>query len=132
SKNGLEDYAGAVPYYERAVAILERQPDHAYLGLALAGLADCLEEVGDFKRAVSDGERALELVGKGKDVVQLAYAQFVLAKALWSANEQHARARALATEAQKGFAKGGLTAFNGLAAVQQWFAKIDGSKGQPR
>jgi uncharacterized protein YoxC len=62
------------------------------------------------------------------DPGQLALAQYVLAKALWSANRDRPRARALATEARKGFAAGGLTTLNGLAAVDAWFKKIDGGK----
>ena len=125
SRNGKEDFKGALPYYERALAIFEAiSPTHAYVGLSLVGIADCLEETGDPKRGVVAGERALALVETMKDPVQLALARFILAKALWGANLDRPRARKLAEQARDGFKAGGLAALNGLAAVDTWFKKI--------
>jgi tetratricopeptide (TPR) repeat protein/tRNA A-37 threonylcarbamoyl transferase component Bud32 len=126
SRNGKEDFKGALPYYERALAIFEAiSPSHGYVGLSLVGIADCLEETGDPKRGVIAGERALTLVETMKDPVQLALARFILAKALWAANLERPRARKLAEQARDGFKAGGLAALNGLAAVDMWFKKID-------
>jgi len=126
SRNGKEDFKGALPYYERALAIFEAiSPSHTYVGLSLVGIADCLEETGDPKRGVVAGERALTLVETMKDPVQLALARFILAKALWAANLERPRARKLAEQARDGFKAGGLAALNGLAAVDTWFKKID-------
>jgi eukaryotic-like serine/threonine-protein kinase len=124
SANGREDYKGAVPYYERALAIFEKiDPNHPDIGLTLVGLADCREEVGDAARAIPEAERGLALLEKGSDKIQLAYAKYALAKALWSANRDRPRARALGLEARKGFAAGGMLAFNGLVAVDNWLKK---------
>jgi len=124
SANGREDYKGAIPYYERALAMFEKiSPDHPQIGLTLVGLADCREEVGDAPRAIPEAERGLALVEKGSDKIQLAYAKYALAKALWSANRDRPRARALGLEARKGFAAGGMLAFNGLVAVDNWLKK---------
>jgi tetratricopeptide (TPR) repeat protein len=124
SANGREDYKGAIPYYERALAMFERiSPDHPQIGLTLVGLADCREEVGDAARAIPEAERGLSLVEKGSDAIQLAVAKYVLAKALWSANRDRPRARALGLEARKGFAAGGMLSFNGLVAVDNWLKK---------
>jgi tetratricopeptide (TPR) repeat protein/predicted Ser/Thr protein kinase len=131
SANGREDYKGAIPYYDRSLKIFEKMsPNHQYVGLSLIGLADCREEIGEAQQAVIDGERALEIVtaSASRDEVQLAMARFILAKALWSANREHARARLLAAEARKGFAGAGLLALNGLAAVDEWFKRIDGKR----
>jgi tetratricopeptide (TPR) repeat protein/predicted Ser/Thr protein kinase len=127
SANGRENYKGALPYYERALKIFEKAaPDHPMVGLALVGLADCHEEVGEAAQAVGEGERGLALVLKGSsDPVQLALARYALAKALWSSNRDRPRARALMAEARKGFEAGGLLALNGLVAVDNWFKKID-------
>ncbi len=126
SLNGKEDFKGALPYYQRALAIFEKlSPTHPYVGLSLVGVADCLEETGDPKQGVIAGERALKLVETMKDPVQLALARFILAKALWAANVDKPRARKLAEQARDGFKAGGLAALNGLAAVDKWFKKID-------
>ena len=125
SSNGKEDYKGAIPYYERALAIFEKLgPDHPYVGLALVGLADCREEVGDAARAVPEAERGLKLVEAGSDKVQMALGRYVLAKALWSSNKDRARARTLMREARDGFAAGGILAMNGLVAVDKWLKKM--------
>ncbi len=128
SANGREDYKGAIPYYERALHILEKvSPDHPNVGLALVGLADCREEVGQAAQAVDEGERGLALVEKAAgDPVQLALARYVLAKALWSAGRDHPRALALATQARDGFAAGGVATLNAQVAVANWFKKTQG------
>ncbi len=126
SRNGKEDFKSALPYYQRALGIFEKMSStHTYVGLSLVGIADCLEETGDPKRAVIAGERALKLVERMKDPVQLALARFILAKAMWAANTDRPRARKLAEQAREGFRAGGLAALNGLAAVEKWFKKID-------
>lgn len=129
SYNGLEDYKAAVPFYERAATIFQKaNPNHAMYPLAVVGLADCLEEVNQAERAVVEGERGLAMVAEANnaDKVQLAYARYVLAKALWSANRDRPRATALALEARKGFIAGGPAALNGTLAVDKWFEKIKG------
>jgi tetratricopeptide (TPR) repeat protein/predicted Ser/Thr protein kinase len=128
SRNGKEDFKAALPFYQRAAAIFEAiSPTHPQLGLSLVGVADCLEEIGNAKAAVPIGERALELVERSTaDQIQLAVAQFILAKALWGANVDKPRARKLAAQAHEAFKKGGIAALTGLAAVDKWFKKIDG------
>ncbi len=128
SANGREDFKAALPYYQRSLAIFEHiSPNHTYVALSLVGTADCYEELGEPAKGVVDGERALAMLTKSKtkDRVQLAMAQFILAKALWAANDDRPRARRLATRAREGFRSGGIAALNGYAAVQEWFEKVD-------
>jgi eukaryotic-like serine/threonine-protein kinase len=129
SSNGREDFKAALPLYQRALAIFEKVSlQHPYVGLALIGIADCLEELGDPTQAVAVGERALKLMASAIDPVQLAMARFILAKALWAANVEKPRARKLAMEAHESFKAGGFGALMGYAAVEKWLAKIDGKK----
>jgi len=124
SANGREDYAAALPYYQRSLAIFEKiSPTHPFVALSLIGTADCYEELGEPKKGVVDGERALSLMAKVSDPTQLAMAQFILAKALWAAHEDRPRARVLAAKAYHGFEHGGFGALTGLAAVDKWFKK---------
>jgi tetratricopeptide (TPR) repeat protein len=126
--NGLEDYKAAVPYYAQALAVFERFPDHASIGLSITGLADVREGAGDPVTAIPEAERALVLAKRSKHVGQVAYAQFVLAKALWSAKRDKPRARELAIQARDGFIAGGLLYANPLDHVEKWLAKTGGQR----
>jgi eukaryotic-like serine/threonine-protein kinase len=92
----------------------------------MMGLAVGLAAVGLAAGAAEVGERGLALYSETTtaDQVQLAYARYALAKALWAANKERPRALALAADARKGFAAGGLAAFNGVVAIDKWYVKI--------
>jgi tetratricopeptide (TPR) repeat protein len=64
--HALADYAGARPYYERALTIREEVlgTDNLYTAASLSGLARLLEEQGDFAAARPRYERALRITEK--------------------------------------------------------------------
>jgi tetratricopeptide (TPR) repeat protein len=89
----------------RALAIVEKKlgaehPDAAY---ALRGIGAALLALGDAPGAVAALERSLALRQSASgSAEQLAPTRFLLARSLWEANRDRARARALALEARTG------------------------------
>jgi tetratricopeptide (TPR) repeat protein/predicted Ser/Thr protein kinase len=116
-------YPQARAHYERALAILERAfgPEHADLADVLHGLAEA--ELGDRRpaTAAARAERALRLrEHSGASPTQLAGTRFVLARALWDAKIDRARARELAQQARAAYRSAGETKANELAKIDAW------------
>jgi serine/threonine-protein kinase len=120
-----KDCATAVPLYTRALGILEKLgPTHPYVAIPVVGRAQCYVDLGRPKDAIADAQRAVDIFTKqGGDPAQLAEAQFALARALWAAGTDRARALQLAADARKGFAAAGVVGKVPLAEVDAWIAK---------
>jgi hypothetical protein len=74
--------------------------------------------------AVAPLERALALREKNNgDPNELAESRFALARALWDANEDRARARSLAGAAEDAYRAAGGPSAEALADVRAWLAK---------
>ena len=89
---------------ERGVEIVERAAGRGHPALAIAkgGLGRTLLELGDVTGArtqLEDAVRIAEATEAGP--AELALARFDLARALWADPPEHARARAVAEQAQK-------------------------------
>jgi tetratricopeptide (TPR) repeat protein len=93
---------------ERAVAIAERRlPSSAVVVATMLGnLGACLVDLGRAAQARAHLERAKELAGSVTSAPPevLSDVRFHLARALWDSGGSRSAARALATEARRGFA----------------------------
>ncbi|MCY1059569.1 serine/threonine-protein kinase [Nannocystis sp. SCPEA4] len=115
----------ALRLFARALAIQERVlgPDHPNLAHPLIGSGDALLALGRAAEAVGPLARALSLREAGQvQPEELAEARFALARALWDAEVDRARARALAEQAGETYAA--ITATAAAASrVREWLAK---------
>ncbi len=97
-------------------------PDHPWLAYPLTGIGNVLRSEGHADAAVPVLERALALrAGDVQDGVRLAETRFALARALWDARVNRARARSLALQAHEGYLAAGWTARAGH--VNDWLAQ---------
>lgn len=94
--------AVAEPLYARALALREAAlgKDHVDLADSLVGLGECRLAGADPAGAIPLLERALALHAGKPDAHTAAVASFALARALWDANRDRSRARALAERAR--------------------------------
>ncbi len=95
----------AIVLYRRAIGVWEKAAGRAHplVAAPLTGLGQALLAQGRTADARAPLERALAIrEAQAVDVAQLAATRFTLAKALWHADRP--RARALAREAEEGFA----------------------------
>ncbi|MEM9462747.1 MAG: tetratricopeptide repeat protein [Myxococcota bacterium] len=100
---GQGDLPKARAQYERALTIFEKVmgPDHPHVAYSLGDLATVALEMGDPASARAYAERAVSVrEAANVEPVLLAEARFILAKALWPAPSERARARALAKQAK--------------------------------
>ncbi len=96
----------AIPYYVRALQTYTEVygADHVDSSYPLLGLGSCLAITGDVAQAIDRAELALRLRLRHKvDQVDVAEAEFVLARALWHRPSRRPRARLLARSAVKRF-----------------------------
>jgi tetratricopeptide (TPR) repeat protein/predicted Ser/Thr protein kinase len=100
-------HADARARYERALAIHEKAvgPDHPDVAYHLAGLAEVALAQGEPGDALAPAERAVKVRSDAAVPPELlAYARFLLAKALWGApGGDRGRALALARQAHEAF-----------------------------
>ncbi|MCA9694086.1 MAG: tetratricopeptide repeat protein, partial [Myxococcales bacterium] len=97
-------YAEAAAMHTRALAILDAH-DHPDRTRALFGLAAIHVAEGRAAAAIEPAERAIGLLeGDTARADKLAQARFLLARALWEADGDRDRARALAAAALDGYA----------------------------
>jgi eukaryotic-like serine/threonine-protein kinase len=111
--------------FARALRALEREggPDNIYLAYPLQGLGDAKLAQGDAVAALRWFERALRLRQDDKKQNSpplVAETQFGLARALWDAKRDRARALMLARSARAGYADGHHV--EDLARVDAWLA----------
>jgi tetratricopeptide (TPR) repeat protein len=114
TEQAIEQFRGALEQLEAKGNLT-----HSFSnGLVDYGLALLQHE--DLAGAREQLERALSLYEEqGRRGVELARAQFALARVLWASGEQ-ARARELAGDAQAGYRAGGQFGARGLAEVETW------------
>ena len=113
----------ALGYFERALALRERAlgPRHPDLAGPLTGRGEALVKLGRPAEALAPLERALSLRESHEGAVQeLAETRFALARALWDAHQDTARARQLAKQAGSALTQPGSEALR--ARVQAWLA----------
>ena len=106
--NALHRYREARESFERARAIWERElsPDSLNIAYALTGIGIAYLEEGNPDNALVPLERALKIrQQQEQDIAQRSETRFALARALWDANRDRGRARALAEQARTDYAK---------------------------
>ena len=116
-------YEKAKGYYRRALQIQGKTQgaDHPLVAYSLVGLATVALQTGGSKSARAYAERAVLIREAAKVASEmLAEARFVLARALWSARHERARARALAEQAREA-----LVAAEGLGDAKVDLDEID-------
>ncbi len=109
---------------ERTSAAMEKAPSPGPAlpeALTIAGRASVA--LGQAANAIAPLERALALEQAAAGAAALAGTRFALARALWDANRDRARARALAREARQAYADAGAAGQADLAEVDAWLAK---------
>ena len=97
----------ALPMYQRAIALQDRAYGDRSLDTAysLTSYGACLVDLGRARDAVPPLIRAVALRSDRQvDPLELADAQFQLARALWDSGQDRARARALAANAAAAYA----------------------------
>jgi len=119
-------YAAARTIWERELGL-----EHTLLAYVLTGIGQTYLEEGDFNGALIPLERAYR-IGQSEhaDSLRRAETNFALARALWGARRDHARARALGDEAQAAYAKARTK--DKLAEVETWLRGIGDGAAQPR
>jgi tetratricopeptide (TPR) repeat protein len=108
----------------RALAIREAAlgRDHPDVAQTLVGLARTAEAQGRAEQAGEFASRAIPLVeGDSMQVLTLAEAKFVLARATWDVGTDRTRAWALATEAREAYrTRSGAREATALAEIEAW------------
>jgi tetratricopeptide (TPR) repeat protein len=115
--------AEAEPQLQRALAIDTKVSgaDGAQLAFDLTGLGRTYLALGRAPAAIAPLERALALrTATRGDPVDLAATQMALARALWDAGADRARARELARSARAAYASAGSGKEKALAEVEAW------------
>ena len=106
--NALGRYHDARLAFERALVGWERElgPESRNLAYALTGIGVSYLGEGKANEARSPLERALKIrIAEEPELIRRAETQFALARALWGSNHERARARELADEAKRSYAK---------------------------
>ncbi|HVV15651.1 MAG TPA: protein kinase [Polyangia bacterium] len=119
--NALGRYRDARASFEKARIIWERElgVDNRKLASALTGIGISYIADADAGRAIVPLERAVKIREQHEnDPARRAETRFALARALWEAGRDRARARALAEQARDGYAKAVMTPK--LAEVESW------------
>ncbi|HSZ84216.1 MAG TPA: serine/threonine-protein kinase [Polyangia bacterium] len=102
--------AEALAPFREALAGWEQQlgPDHPFVAYPLTGIGNAELALGRPKEAIAPLERALHVreSGASNEPRALADTRFALARALWDADAELARARRLATQARDAYALG--------------------------
>jgi hypothetical protein len=114
--------------HQRALALREKAlgPAHPHLAETLVGLGRVALAQRRASEAVSLARRAVGLREDGKSPpAQVAEARFVLAQALWEANEDRTRAVEVAELARDDYQDLGNT--SQLAEVDAWLAEHGGA-----
>jgi len=115
----------AVAVLEQARGISERAlgPRHTYVAQPLVVLAEIALERGEPAAAQKYAEQALVILRSNDGVVQeLAYANFLLARALWPMPGERERASAAAKEASAVYARLGEPGKEEAARIEAWIA----------
>ncbi|MDQ3299031.1 MAG: tetratricopeptide repeat protein [Myxococcota bacterium] len=99
-REALVEFRAALELTEKAWG-----PDHFDLSFYLSGIGHALVGSGQPQAAIAPLERALKLRGDDGDPASTAEIKFGLARALWDAKQDRARARALAEEALEAYSK---------------------------
>jgi tetratricopeptide (TPR) repeat protein len=116
----------ALECFRRSLAIAEKAlgADHPHVAYPLTGIGIASMDLGRPREAIAPLERALALREKGKvDPNELAESKFTLARALWAAEDDRARARELARSAEQAYAAAGAASTQELTDVRAWLAK---------
>ncbi|RMG97526.1 MAG: serine/threonine protein kinase [Deltaproteobacteria bacterium] len=124
-------YDEAQRSFERALAIWEKSlgPEHPHMSYPLVGLAEVALAKRRPQDAVRHAERAVALREGGKTSPEdLAEARFVLARALWAADRDQARALELAAKARDAYREAGKAREKELGEVEAWLAEREPSK----
>ncbi|HVT08864.1 MAG TPA: serine/threonine-protein kinase [Polyangia bacterium] len=119
--NSLGRYRDARASFERARVIWERELglDNRNLAYALTGIGISYIAEGDATSAIVPLERAFRIrEQRENDPARRAETRFALARGLWEAGRDRARARALAEQARDGYAKAVVKPK--LAEVESW------------
>jgi tetratricopeptide (TPR) repeat protein len=114
--------AEGLPYGRDALS-MEAQvgPDHPFVTFPLVVIGRALTALGRGAEAVAPLQRALRIrEADGLDQRLIAEARFALARALWDADVDHARARRLATQARDAYANA--KDAQDAATVDAWLA----------
>ncbi|MCY1013941.1 tetratricopeptide repeat protein [Nannocystis pusilla] len=114
----------ALKLFARALASQEQVlgPDHASVAHTLLGRGDALIGLGRAAEAVPELERALAIREAAQvQPEELAEARFAVARALWDANGDRTRARALAEQAATTYPTAPGTE-DARASVGKWLA----------
>jgi eukaryotic-like serine/threonine-protein kinase len=117
------DHEQAKVLLERAVAIWEKAlgPEHPRVAYSLVGLAEVALVEDRAEEAVEYARRAVSLrETTASPGAEIAVARFVLARSLWAAKHERARALELAAQARDGFRGVGPAAAESLAEVDAW------------
>jgi tetratricopeptide (TPR) repeat protein len=111
----------ALPYYEKAIAIFEKiSPTDLRVAYPLTGMGGALVDLGEAPRAVALLERALAIHEAQPGDPAVAGVRFTLARALWEAHGDLARARALATRALEDERKMGPSQATEVGNIEAW------------
>jgi serine/threonine protein kinase/tetratricopeptide (TPR) repeat protein len=117
--------------FEKARSIWERElgSENVFVAYALTGIGQTyLDE--DVNQALVPLERALKIgASEPPDSLHRAETNFALARALWTAHRDRARARVLAEEARATYAKVPVT--DELAEVEAWLRHVPGDAASP-
>jgi eukaryotic-like serine/threonine-protein kinase len=119
--NALGRYRDARASFEKARIVWERELglDNRNLAYALTGIGISDIAEGDASSAIVPLERAFKIREEHEnDLARRAETRFALARALWEAGRDRARARGLAEQARDGYAKAVVKPK--LAEVQSW------------
>jgi tetratricopeptide (TPR) repeat protein len=114
----------ALPLFEKSVAILEADTDRdsPWVAYPLTGKGLSLLLLGRPREAIAPLERGLALRAHGEDLpMRRGETRFALARALWDAGENRARARALATSAREEYLHA-TKAEKNVAEIDAWLA----------
>jgi len=116
----------ALDGHRRALATREKRlgPSHPAVAAALAGIGQSLLALAQAAEAVESLERAVAIRERVEgDPHDLAAARFLLARALWDARGDRARAVGLARDARAQYAAEGDRARSEIAEVDRWLAR---------
>lgn len=116
----LGDFAAALPFLERALAIRRKtlRAGHPAIARALTELGRLHADRGHPETAIPLLEEALGILGNAPDnAPQVAKTRFALAQTYWRSGCEEERATRLAAEARAGFVAHGMAS---------WAAEVDG------
>jgi tetratricopeptide (TPR) repeat protein len=118
--------------FESARTIWERElgPENVFVAYALTGIGQTCLADGDDNQALVPLERAFK-IGQSEpaDSPHRAETKFALARALWGARRDRARARTLAEEARAAYVK--MPTADELSEVENWLHRVRGDTAAP-